>query len=85
MHLKMQQIFEDLQEILAQNAKFLISKSIRQLNKNSSKSLIATLSDNSWITIDLLGEYVSREKSIKFYDKKIDMTQFVNMIKIQIR
>lgn len=83
--LSIKQIFEDLQKTLTQNAKVLILKSIQQLNKDSSKSLIAKLSDNSFITIDLLGEYVSREKSIKYYDKKLDMTQFVNMIKIQIK
>ncbi len=78
-------LFEKIQEILKQNAKYLVVKSIQRLAKDSSKTLISTLSDGTNLTIDLLGEFVSREKSIKFYDKTLDMTQFVNMIRITIK
>lgn len=76
---------EQIKEILSQNAKYLTIKSIRQLKKYSSKTLLATLSDRTFVTVDLLGEYLSRENSIKFYDKQIDMTQFVNILKISIK
>ncbi len=76
---------EKIQFYLSQSAKYLVVKSIKQLNKQSAKTLLATLSDGTFLNIDLLGEYVSREKSIKFYDKSLDMTQFVNMLKISIK
>jgi len=76
---------KQIKEFLSQNAKYLTIKSIRQLKKYSSKTLLATLSDRTFVTVDLLGEYLSRENSIKFYDKQLDMTQFVNMIRISIK
>lgn len=77
--------YKKVQDLLTQNAKYLVLKSIQRLAKNSSKTLVSTLYDGTFLTIDLLGEYVSRENSIKFYDKNLDMTQFVNMIKISIK
>lgn len=76
---------EKIQDILTLNAKYLVVKSIQHLVNDSSKTLISTLSDGTNLTIDILGEYVSREYSIKFYDKNLDMTQFVNMIRIIIK
>ena len=78
-------ILNDLQNSLTENAKYLTIKSIKSLKKESSKELYATLTDNSFISVKFLGEFLSREKLIKLYDKKLDMTKFVNIIKISIK
>ena len=77
-------IMKNLETILTKNAKHLVLKSIKSLRHYSSKEFLARLPDCSNVLVELLGEYVSRENSIKFYDKNLDMTQFVNMIKITI-
>lgn len=79
------EILDNIQNTLTGNAKYLTIKSVRQLKKESSKELYATLSDGTFITVKFSGEFVSRENSIKLYDKKIDMTKFVNIIKVTIK
>lgn len=76
--------FEFINKILVDNAKYLTIKSIKYLKRDSAKELIATLSDNSIISVEYLGEFVSRENSLKLYDKNLDMTKFVNIIRISI-
>lgn len=78
------EIYSIIEQILTQNSKFLVLKSIRNLKKYSSKELVSMLYDGTRLSVELLGEYVSRENSVKFYDKTLDMTQFVNMIKITV-
>ena len=79
------EILNNLQKTLSENAKYLTIKSIKSLKKESSKELYATLSDGSFVSVRFSGEFVSRENSIKLYDKKLDMTKFVNLIKITIK
>lgn len=79
------EIMSKIENILAENAKYLTIKSIKSLKKESSKEFCATLSDNTFISVKFSGEYVSREKMIKLYDKTLDMTKFVNIIKISIK
>ena len=79
------EILNNLQKTLTENAKYLTIKSIKTLKQESSKELYATLSDKSFVSIKYSGEFVSRENSIKLYDKNIDMTKFVNIIKITIK
>lgn len=75
---------EKIINILSLHSKFLIKKSIKFLKKDCSKEILSTLSNGTIIKVEFLGEYVSREKMIKFYDKNLDMTKFVNMIRITI-
>ncbi len=79
------EILNNIQNTLTDNAKYLTIKSVRQLKKESSKELYATLSDSTFVTMKFSGEFVSREKSIKLYDKNLDMTKFVNIIKVTIK
>jgi len=79
------EILKKIESILTENAKYLTIKSIKALKKESSKELCATLSDNTFIYVKFSGEFVSREKMIKLYDKNLDMTKFVNIIKISIK
>ena len=78
-------VFENILLTLKQNAVIVIDKSIKKLSKISSKEIIARLCDDTFASIQFIGEYVSRALSLKFYDKKTDMTKFVNMIKIKIK
>ena len=77
--------FNDIQHFLTDNAKYLVKKSIKTLKSTSSKELCATLFDDTKINVEFSGEFVSREKSIKVYDKEIDMTKFVNILFIKIK
>ena len=79
------EILNNLQKALSENAKYLTIKSIKALKKDSSKELYSTLSDGSFVSVKFSGEFVSRENSIKLYDKNLDMTKFVNLIKITIK
>ena len=79
------EILNNIQNILTDNAKYLINKSSKQLKKESSKELYSTLSDGTFVTVRFSGEFISREKSIKLYDKNLDMTKFVNIIKLTIK
>ena len=79
------EILSKIENILTENAKYLTIKSIKSLKKESSKEFCATLSDNTFICVKFSGEFVSREKMIKLYDKNLDMTKFVNIIKISIK
>ena len=76
------ELFNDLQEFLTNNSHHILIKSIKCLKKDCSKEIIATLLDNILVSIEYLDEYVSREKLIKFYDPNVDMTKFVNIIRI---
>ncbi len=78
------EIFDNLQNLLVEIAQFLFKKSIKFLKKDCSKELFAWLSDGTRVSVEFLGEYVSRDYSIKFYDKQLDMTKFVQMIRITI-
>lgn len=78
-------LFKTLSQELSEHSKYLIDKSIKYLKKDSAKEVIATLGNNTIISVEFLGEYVSREIMLKFYDKSIDMTKFVNMIRITIK
>ena len=79
------EIFDNISSCLANHAKYLIDKSIKYLKKDSAKELIATLGNKTIISVEYLGEFLSREIMLKFYDKSIDMTKFVNMIRITIK
>lgn len=79
------EILEKIQQNLSSGAKYLIIKSIKSLKKTSSKELYATLFDGTSVCVEFSGEFVSREKSIKLYDKNLDMTKFVNLIQISIK
>lgn len=79
------EILKKIENILTENAKYLTIKSIKSLNKESSKEFCATLSDNTFICVKFSGEFVSREKMIKLYDKNLDMTKFINTIKLSIK
>ncbi len=79
------EILDNLQKTLSENAKYLTIKSIKALKKESQKELYSTLSDGTFISVRFSGEFASREKSIKLYDKTIDMTKFVNIIRITIK
>ena len=76
--------FEFINKILTDNAKYLTIKSIKDLKNDCAKELIATLSDSSIISVEYLGEFVSREIALKLYDKNLDMTKFVNIVRITI-
>lgn len=76
--------FETIVKLLKHNSKYLIEKSIKVLKPACSKEFLAILSNNLRINVALLGEYVSRGINLKFYDKNIDMTKFVNMALITI-
>lgn len=78
-------IFDNLTSLLVNNASFVIEKSINKLNKASAKEIIATLSDNAKVSMQFIGEYLSRDLSLKYYDKSLDMTRFINIIKINIK
>lgn len=77
-------ILNQLIEILNHNSKYLIEKSIKYLRKESSKEFLAILNNKSRIEISFTFEYISRDFGIKYYDKQLDMTKFVNIIKIKI-
>lgn len=77
-------IYNSVVELLKQNSKFLFNKSIKYLNYQSSKEFVAIFCDNFKVEASFLGEYVSRNIGLKFYDKKLDMTKFVNMIRIKV-
>lgn len=77
-------VFDNLTNLLASNAKYAASKSIRYLNPWAAKEISAMLCDGLIVKIEFLGEYVSREIALKYYDKSIDMTKFVNMIKVEM-
>ena len=79
------QLFDNLVEMLSKKCKFLIIKSIKSLKKDSEKEVLCTLENGTNIDIEFLGEYVSREKMIKYYDKSLDMTKFVSMIRITVK
>lgn len=76
--------YETIVNLLKHNSKYLIEKSIKSLNPACSKEFLAILSNNLRINVALLGEYVSRGINLKFYDKNIDMTKFLNMVLITI-
>lgn len=78
------EVFDTLSSTLSQNAKYATCRSIRYLKPCSAKEISAMLCDKTIVYLDLLGEYVSRDISLKFYDKAIDMTKFVNMIRIEM-
>lgn len=78
------QIYDNLVKQLKDNSKVLIQKSIRQLKKQSTDEYRATLSDNSVIDLRLVEEFYSREYSLKYTDKKSDMSKFLNQIDINI-
>lgn len=78
-------VFENLNSILVCNAQHVIDTSIKQLDKNTSKQIIALLNDNTRVELQYVGEYISRSLNIKYYDKTLDMTRFVNIIKIKIK
>lgn len=67
------------------NSKYLIKKSIKQLKQDCALEHIAILGNDTRINLEFIGEYISREISLKLYDKNIDMTKFVNIIKITIK
>lgn len=71
-----------IESIFKSNAKYFIDKSVESLNKKANREFLAILSNNSRITIEILGEYVSREIGLKFYSTQTDMTKFVKMIRI---
>ncbi len=77
--------FDKLLTLLQNNALLVIDKSINTLNKTSSKEILTRLSDDSIAQINYVGEYISRDLGLKFYDRKTDMTRFVNLIKIKIK
>lgn len=77
-------VFDELTKLLASNAKYAVCKSVKYLNPWAAKEISAMLCDGSIVKIEFLGEYVSREIALKFYDKSIDMTKFVNMIKVEM-
>ena len=79
------EFFEKLEKLLSIHSKYLVLKSIKFIKKPNSKELFATLSDKTNISVEFSGEFVSRENSIKLYDKNLDMTKFVNFVKITIR
>ena len=79
------QLFDNFVEMLSKKCKFLIIKSIKLLKKDSAKEVLCMLENGTNIDIEFLGEYVSREKMIKYYDKSLDMTKFVSMIRIIVR
>ena len=78
-------VLENLVLLLKNNARFMIEKSIKSLSPISSKEILVRLCDNSVALIQYVGEYISRDINLKFYDKNIDMTRFVNIIKIKIK
>lgn len=78
-------LFEQIKTILTKNAKYVTLKSIKFLKRDCSREITAVLSDKSIISLEFLGEFASRTKSIKLYDKTIDMTKFVNIIRICIK
>lgn len=77
-------VFDELTKLLAGNAKYAVCKSVKYLKPWAAKAISAMLCDGSIVKIEFLGEYVSRDISLKFYDKSIDMTKFVNMIKVEM-
>ena len=77
--------YDILISILTGNASYVFDKSIKNLDKVSSKEAKAMLSDNTIVNIQFTGEYLSREIGLKLYDKQIDMTKFVNIIRINIK
>ena len=76
--------YEKLIKILENNAKLLIKKSIRQMDKESTQEYRVVLSDRTIIDIKLIEEYYSREYSLKYHDSKKDMSKFLNQIDIII-
>lgn len=76
-------IQNQIEEIFKDNAKYFIDKSVQCLSKKSNREFLAILSNNSRITIEIWGEYVSREIGLKFYSEQTDMTRFVKMIHIE--
>ena len=71
--------------MLIKNAQDATDKSIKTLDKYCSKEILATLCDNSKVSVKFSGEYISREIGLKLYDKEIDMTKFVNIIIITVK
>lgn len=76
------EILSKIEEILKNNAKYFIDKSVKHLNKFSSREYLAILSNHKRITVEFWDEFVSREIGLKFYSPVFDMTKFVNLIKI---
>ena len=77
--------YDKLISILANNAQYVFNKTIKVLNKSSSKEAKVILCDGTLINIQFTGEYISREIGLKLYDKNIDMTKFINIIRIQVK
>lgn len=81
---KLIDLFENLTSFLSKHAISLKQISIIDLKKDSSLEYQGVLSNYSKVSIEFLGEYISREISLKYYDQSLDMTKFVNMIRISI-
>lgn len=75
---------DEIINIFKNNAKFLVLKSIKQMKKESTKEILAKLCDKTEIHVDSIGEFYAREIGLKFYDPKLDMTKFINMLRITI-
>ena len=78
-------VFDSFVSTLTNNAYLIVEKSIKSINRVSSKEMLVRLCDNTIAQIQYVGEYISREINLKFYDKNLDMTRFVNIIKIKIK
>ena len=73
------EILNKIQNILTESSKYFILKSIKYLRKDCSKEFIATLSDKTTISIEYLGEYLSREYYILVKEENscIDITNLL--------
>ena len=76
--------YDKILDELLNHSKFLIKKSIKALKKCSSLGFVATLYDDTNISVDFSGEYLSRNYAIKYKNKKLDMTKFAENILIEI-
>lgn len=77
------QMLEKIVTFFTENALSVIKLAVTELSKESAVEYFVHLSKNEHLKIKLLNEFKSREFNIKYRDKNVDATKFINQINIE--
>ena len=75
-------IKKDLMKYFETNSFSLIKVSSKKMNKDNASSFFVHLSKRDSLYFETINEFYSREFKIKYHNKSVDMTKFVNQLNI---
>ena len=79
---KIDDLAQKLIEYFKQNSISMIERSVCKLKKSSSREIFIHLNNRLYLKLEIKREFFTREFKLKYRDKSIDTTKFVNQINI---